>query len=885
MVQVTKAQPSAPLWRILAKAADLLATDPARAEYQARALLRTVPAQPHTLLLLVSAKRSQGDIAGARALLEQMAAQRPNLAAIHNELGLLLAELGEVGAARRAFSRVVELEPEHPTAWRALGDQLSAAGDIPGAKGAYARHFRSAVMDVLMLEQVMALDPGQIEIADAMLREFLTIYPTDVTATRMLGQMYMRANQCAAAERMFARVLELAPGSTAARRDFAAALSVTLTSAAQQLDLDPLQAIAQAMDILAELPGQQQALMLLVNAYRLSGNPAGAREALESMAAAQPDLAAIRHELGVLLGTLGQHEYAERHLSHAVSQEPNHPAAWRLLANELAQSGDTEGAARAYGRHLAVSLKELKLLEETAEKEGETAENMLRQSLAINPTDIMTIRMLSRKEFWNGRFREAGVLLEDALRLAPDLVEMRRDYAIALHKELRWQDANDQLDIAIKSRPEDVMLQSLKASNFVLMGEFDRALALFDAIRQRAGKQAEYWLNYGHALRTTGRSREAVEAFRKCAAIDPTSGLAWWSLADLKTYRFSSGERAIMRAQLQRDDLKNESACYLEFSLGRALEDRHAFAESFEHYRRGNALRRSGVRYDPDSLKVRIAKSKALFTFGFFRAREGFGSSSPDPIFIVGMPRSGSTLIEQILSSHSAVEGTAELPDLSNIVLELNTLREGVNYPDVLAVLDAATQRRFGERYLELTRPQRRLGRPFFTDKDLRNFQHVGLIQLILPHAKIIDARRDPMACCFSGYKQCFALGSMPHTYDLSEIGRYYREYVELMDLFDAVLPGRVHRVFHENLVRDPESEIRPLLVYCNLPFEKSCLRFHETERGVRTSSSEQVRRPISAPAIEPWRNYEAWLGPLKEALGDMVDRYPADLELAGQKR
>jgi hypothetical protein len=372
-----------------------------------------------------------------------------------------------------------------------------------------------------------------------------------------------------------------------------------------------------------------------------------------------------------------------------------------------------------------------------------------------------------------------------------------------------------------------------------------------------------------------GRAPEAVDAYRHCIDADPAIGLAWWGLANLKTYRFSSSDIEIMQAQLQRSDLEPEQRCHIEFALATALEFEKAYSASFEHYHEGNVIRRRRTYYDAEASELRLRTTEAVFTPEFLRSRRGFGCQAKDPIFIVGMPRAGSTLIEQILSTHSQVEGTAELPNLSEIATDLRERSER-EWPGILRDLDPAEFRTLGERYLETTQYQRRQDRPYFTDKSPLNFLNVGLIDLILPNAKIIDARRHPMSCCFSGYKQCFSLGSMPHTYDLVEVGRYYANYVELMAHFDRVLPGRVHRVFHESMVRDSETEIRRLLDYCGLPFEEQCLRFYENDRGVRTASSEQVRRPIYAAAVEPWLNYERWLEPLKTALGDVLTLYPA---------
>jgi len=389
-------------------------------------------------------------------------------------------------------------------------------------------------------------------------------------------------------------------------------------------------------------------------------------------------------------------------------------------------------------------------------------------------------------------------------------------------------------------------------------------------------RQAKIWLSYGHVLKTSGAAGEGIGAYRRALELEPRLGEAWWSLANLKTYRFDAADMARMRQQLARGDLAAEDRYHFHFALGKALEDEQRYADSFEHYRQGNALRRAQLHYDPERIDGHVKRSKSLFTREFLARASGQGAPAADPIFIVGLPRAGSTLIEQILSSHPRVEGTMELPDVPVLAHGIGTQATdgGPRYPQVLATLSPGQLRALGEEYLARTRIQRKTGRPYFIDKLPNNFLHVGFIHLMLPNARIIDARRHPLGGCFSAFKQHFARGQN-FTYDLAELGAYYRSYVELMAHFDAVLPGRVHRVFYERLVDDTEHEVRRLLEYCGLPFEPACLRFYENERAVRTASSEQVRVPIYREGLEQWRHYEAWLEPLKRSLGAVLERYP----------
>jgi len=388
---------------------------------------------------------------------------------------------------------------------------------------------------------------------------------------------------------------------------------------------------------------------------------------------------------------------------------------------------------------------------------------------------------------------------------------------------------------------------------------------------------AKIWLSYGHVLKTEGRQEECIEAYRNSIERNPSFGEAYWSLANLKTFRFSKKDMTAMNLQVQKDTLTQEDRIQFEFALGKAAEDTADYELSFEHYDQGNSLHREGIRYDADGNTARIDRLKRKFTPEFLKDRTGSGHDTAAPIFIVGMPRSGSTLLEQILASHSLVEGTTELPDIISMALEMSAqgdANDNAQYSNVLATKSHDELRELGAQYLERTRVHRKTDSPFFIDKMPNNFLHIGMIHLILPNAKIIDARRHPMGCCLSNFKQYYARGQN-FSYSLSDIGRFYHDYVELMAHFDTVLPGRIHRVIYEQTVEDTEAQVRKLLAYCQLDFEPACLRFFETQRGVRTASSEQVRQPIYRQGMEQWSNYEPWLNPLKDSLGLVLDSYP----------
>ena len=658
-------------------------------------------------------------------------------------------------------------------------------------------------------------------------------------------------------------------------------LEVALAHAGRLLAADPAMAEAQAREILQAVPGNPQALLVLGAALRMSGREPAALEVIAPLAQAAAEWALAQMELGLTLAGLGRNRPAIEALMRATRLEPGLSDAWRALGDQLAIVGDERGADDAYARQIKASVKDPELLEAASalcDNRLAVAERQLRDFLKRRPTDVAAIRMLAETGARLGRYDDAQVLLERCLELAPGFVAARYNYATVLHRQNKASEAIAQADLLLAREPRNAGYRNLKAAALVRIGEYEQAIAHYDGLLQDHPTQPLGWMSYGHALKTVGRTGDSIGAYRRSIELLPRLGEAWWSLANLKTFRFTAADIEAMRAQLERSDLGPEDGYHLHFALGKAFEDAGAYAESFDHYRQGNALRRAAVDYDPEETAGHVRRSKELFTPAFFAARAGVGSRAPDPIFIVGLPRAGSTLIEQILSSHSMVEGTMELPDVIGIAKRLGGRRrrsDVSSYPEALADLKPDEFRVLGEEFLDRTRIQRKLGRPFFIDKMPNNFAHIGLIHLMLPEARIVDARRHPLGCGFSGFKQHFARGQA-FTYDLGEIGRYYADYVELMDHFDRVLPGRIHRVIYERMVEDPEAEVRRLLDYCGLPFEAGCLRFHENERAVRTASSEQVRQPIFTDAVEHWRNYEPWLDPLKAALGATLDAYPS---------
>ena len=495
------------------------------------------------------------------------------------------------------------------------------------------------------------------------------------------------------------------------------------------------------------------------------------------------------------------------------------------------------------------------------------AEQLCRQFMQQNPQHIDGMRILAEIAVRNGVLEDAEFLLESAVAFDASHRQARIDYVQVLNKRQRFQKAVDEAKALMEQAPDNPQLQSLYAIQCMQLGDYETALTLFDKILERVPHDPVTNVSKGHALKTGGRSDDAVAAYRAALDSQPFYCDAWYSLANLKVYRFDDAELAAMEALENNPHLGGQDRVYLQFALGKAYEDRKDYAQSFTHYAKGNAIKKAQLQYRAEGTTKECDEQIAACTPEIF-ARET-GCQAPDPIFILGLPRAGSTLLEQILSSHSMVDGTLELPNVLSISGKLRRLgqRQGnQKYPFNLADLSAEQLTTLGEEYIRDTQIHRQSA-PFFIDKMPNNFRHIGLIKLMLPNAKIIDARRDPMSCCFSGFKQLFAEGQM-FSYDLEDIGQYYLDYVRLMDHWDAALPGFVLRVQHEDVVADLETQVRRMLDFCNLPFEESCLEFHKTERNVRTPSSEQVRQPIFSTALEQWKHYEPWLGPLKTTLG-----------------
>ena len=656
--------------------------------------------------------------------------------------------------------------------------------------------------------------------------------------------------------------------------------AATLQQASDLLATDPVQARRLAQALLDRAPGEPRATLIVASAQRRLGEVVAAHALLAPLAARFPRAALTHYELGLTLAALGQHAQAIEALRHALELKPDHADGWRALGELLFRCGDESAALAAFARHERASISNPALFEAAdALLAGrlEEAEGSLRARLVSAPADLEALRLLASTVARQGRDVEAESLFELYLQHRPNDDGARFDFAQVLFRRTKGAAACAQVEPLFDRSPHHPAYRNLLAACLAQIGAWDRALALYEALLAEYGQQPRIWLNYGHALRTLGRASAAADAYRRAIALRPVFGEPYWSLANLKTHAFSPADESDMARALQ-SAANPDDELHLHFALGKALEDRSEYPQSFQHYAAGAAIRRSQVTYDADAVTRRVNTYKQVFNRRLF-ANAPAACDSSAPVFVVGLPRSGSTLVEQILASHPEVEGTLELPDIGHLVEELTrqASEQAVSgsYPQMLEHLSSTDLRLLGEAYLERTRIHRKRGAARFIDKMPNNFTHVGFIHLILPRARIIDVRRHPLGACFSAFKQHFAQGQT-FSYDLADLGHYYRDYVELMRHFDAVLPGQVHRVIYEDLVVNPEDEIRRLLKFCDLPFERACLKFYETDRPVRTVSSEQVRRPLYRDALERWRHYEPRLGPLQAALGATLERWRA---------
>jgi tetratricopeptide (TPR) repeat protein len=638
------------------------------------------------------------------------------------------------------------------------------------------------------------------------------------------------------------------------------------------------EALRGAESLLRDVPENRDVLLIAAVSLRHLMRIPEALAALDSLEKIQPRFSRLYQERGFCHVVLKDAPRAIDALLRGVNLNPALPSSWSMLEGLYRMTGDAHNAATA-AAHVA-TLRDLPPEVVTATSlfaDGDLgpAEEMIRAWLVRHGNHPEAMRLLAKIAMAHDVLDEAELLLEAVLAAAPDHRPAHYEYAQTLVQRHKYAQARAHIQHLLALDPGNLDYRILAATTEVGLGDHDSAIAFYRAMLDDAPEFADAHLWIAHALKTVGRVPEAIESYSAAAAARPNFGDAYWSLANLKLYRFSDEEIARMRTEEAAQTTIVEDRYHLCFALGKALEDRGEFSQSWSYYEQGNALKRAQSRYRPEILETNTRKQIEVCAAEFFRQRTGWGSARPDPIFIVGLPRSGSTLLEQILASHSLVEGTQELADIQRIVLDLqghDPDLDNPRYPASMTELNAEDFLRLGEKYLTDTQVYR-TGKPFFIDKMPNNFRHIGLIHLMLPNARIIDARREPMACCFSNLKQLYAQGQ-EFSYSIEDIARYYRTYVELMRHWDDVLPGRILRVRHEDVIADLEGSVRRMLGYCELDFETACIDFHRNTRSVRTASSEQVRQPIFREGLDQWKNYEPWLEPLKAALGDALTEY-----------
>ena len=626
-----------------------------------------------------------------------------------------------------------------------------------------------------------------------------------------------------------------------------------------------IEACERALEI---APDDTRFIFMYGVALRRSGDFEKAGPLLQTIVDAAPDLATAHQEFGLNCLSLGRLHDARQSLEKAVELEPGLSAAWQTLYDVRAAEGDDFGAAEAYRNSLGTTEPDpalQKALDLFAAGRVGIAEGICREYLRQRPMDVNAIRLLAEIGTKLGIVDEATSLLERCLQLAPDFHIARSNYATALGKQQRFAEALEQMGRLEGDRPDNISHKVQTAALLSMAGRFDEAHPKFRDVLKLAPGNARILTNYGHSLRYGGKGADATDAYLQAIDADPEAGEAWWSLANLKTFRFSADQIETMRARLAKLSKDSADKFHLAFALGKALEDSEAYDDSFEAYATGNEIKRRFSAYDREDTSARVDAAIEQCGSELF---DGGGHPSDEPIFIVGLPRAGSTLLEQILASHSEVEATAELPFIGQIAAEISGKRKRSDerrYPDVIRELSAERREALGQQYLDRAAVYR-TGASRFIDKLPNNFLHVALIKSILPNATIIDARREPMAACFANFKQLFAQGQ-EFTYSFEDIGHYYADYLRLIGHWNSILPGGILTVQYEDVVDDLEKQVETLLAHCGLEFEEACIRYYEKDRAVRTASSEQVRQPIYRDALTLWKRYEEHLQPLRSVL------------------
>ena len=635
-------------------------------------------------------------------------------------------------------------------------------------------------------------------------------------------------------------------------------------------------------ELLSQFPQNRSELYLQAMNLRLGCRFDEALGVLERLQQLHPGYSRLYEERGHCYAALNNAPQAIDALWQAVNMNAALPASWQMLHTLYQGMGDEQNAARIADRLATLRNLPSEMIQAGslfADGDFVHAERVLRIYLAQHGEHIEAMRLLGRVCIARGLRDDAELLLEAVVQRAPGYRVARADYARALLDQHKYVRSRQEIQQLLELDPGNRAYLRQYGEACIRQGDYEPGISLYRRLlgdAQPGRESAELHLWIALSLRAKGHQTEAIQGYRAAIAAWPESGEVWWSLANVKTYRFSADDIERMRSAEAAPVTSLVDRYHLCFALGKALEDQKNYADSWPYYERGNALKHADVRYLPKLAEAHVRLTKRVCIREFFETRRGWGVADKDPIFILGLTRSGSTLIEQILASHSEVEGTQELADIQRIVMALRGRApdpENPRYPGVLGELGPEDFRKFGERFMTDTRIYRQSPRPFFVDKLPDNFRDIGLIHLMLPNAKIIDARREPMACCFGNLKQLFS-GGQEFSYSIGDVAHYYRNYLELMRHWNEALPGWILTVQHEDMVENLEGNVRRILDFCGLRFEPACLEFHKTERNVRTASSEQVRQPISREGVDQWRNYEPWLGPLKDGLGDALTTY-----------
>lgn len=639
-----------------------------------------------------------------------------------------------------------------------------------------------------------------------------------------------------------------------------------IKGALQSGDINKAISLSQQVLVASNTPQEEiEVLYMLTVALRAKGQTTEATETVNKLIALDPNHARAHQENAYLLLSTGDIPKAATAFTRATRLNPALLSSWQKLVplyQELKHVEGQEFASQkvAYLSQLPVEIRGARDL--MYEGKLALADIVCRRFLQKHKHHVEAMLLLAEVGIKLKLYHDAEFLLESCVEIHPTHQAARAEYAQLLAKLGKFGQAKQQAEMLLKAYPNNHSYLAAKASAMVGIGEVEQAIDLYQQVLNQRNDLPGIQLLLGHAYKADGKIEQAVEAYQQAYQIRPDFGDAYWSLANTKTYRFTDLEISNMQAQLNKVDVEIDDQAHLEFALAKAYEDRQQYADAFNHYQSGNALKNQRNHYSQTKVNEQIEAQKSVFTKRFFSAHQVAGDPSSDPIFIVGLPRAGSTLLEQILASHSQIDGTMELHNVLGLAARLSAKKSG--YPQVVDQIEAEYFARFGQQFIHDTQCYRQ-GAAFFIDKMPNNFMHIGLIKSILPNAKIIDARRDPMACCFSGYKQLFAEGQ-EFSYDLDNLAHYYQSYLSLMEHWDTVLPGFVLKVQHEDVIDDLETQVRRMLDFCGLPFETACLEFYKTKRSIKTPSSEQVRQPINSAAREQWKNFDAHLGPLKNA-------------------